>query len=289
MSYQTLDDSLEDAQPVELYRFENAEEIFTYTSGQVPVAFGGKTYDPIPLMSTEPSVTSTDARGNLQITLPITNELAARYVATVPASIDKLTIYRFHTTDTPTPEVIVTFIGTVASCTFSGETAKLTCEQGSSVLNRIFPKQSTRGNCNHVLYDGGCQVSDSQFKLAGVVTAIAADGFSIQLDTGDSIVLATGLKLSAQLADDATYFNAGYIRRGGIEYRAVQTMNDLGGNVVAIALLIPFQTIALGVALDLFAGCDHILATCIAKFDNVDRYGGFPFVPEKNPFTAGID
>ena len=40
--------------------------------------------------------------------------------------------------------------------------------------------------------------------------------------------------------------------------------------------------------IDLFAGCAHDLTTCDVKFDAVLDYGGFPFVPRKNPFNVTL-
>jgi len=36
------------------------------------------------------------------------------------------------------------------------------------------------------------------------------------------------------------------------------------------------------------AGCDHSVSTCAARFDNLANYGGFPFIPTKNPFSTGV-
>ena len=43
-----------------------------------------------------------------------------------------------------------------------------------------------------------------------------------------------------------------------------------------------------GQDVDVFAGCDHTVDTCDQKFDNVINYGGWPYVPSKNPFESGI-
>jgi hypothetical protein len=36
------------------------------------------------------------------------------------------------------------------------------------------------------------------------------------------------------------------------------------------------------------AGCDHSVSTCAARFGNLANYGGFPFIPTKNPFSTGV-
>ena len=49
-----------------------------------------------------------------------------------------------------------------------------------------------------------------------------------------------------------------------------------------------FAIPTLGQTVDVFAGCDHSLAICESKFANVINYGGFPFVPIKNPFNSSL-
>ena len=41
---------------------------------------------------------------------------------------------------------------------------------------------------------------------------------------------------------------------------------------------------AVGDTIYLYPGCDRTLATCTAKFGNSANFGGFPFIPTKNPF-----
>jgi hypothetical protein len=36
----------------------------------------------------------------------------------------------------------------------------------------------------------------------------------------------------------------------------------------------------------MYAGCDHLLATCRDRFSNVANFGGFPWIPQKNPFSG---
>ena len=51
----------------------------------------------------------------------------------------------------------------------------------------------------------------------------------------------------------------------------------------------------MGSTVVVLAGCDHSVTTCDTKFNtpedtqsNVINYGGFPFVPGKNPFETGL-
>jgi hypothetical protein len=41
-----------------------------------------------------------------------------------------------------------------------------------------------------------------------------------------------------------------------------------------------------GRAFEAFAGCDRTFATCQSKFGNSLNFGGFPWIPAKNPFAG---
>ena len=55
-----------------------------------------------------------------------------------------------------------------------------------------------------------------------------------------------------------------------------------------MTLLLPFSLDVAGQDIDLFAGCAHDLTTCDVKFAATLNYGGFPFVPRKNPFNVTL-
>lgn len=288
MSFLGTETSVEDGQPIELFSFENLETRFTYTSAQETITYLGRNYIPVPMKRSSPVIESQQAQRRLVIELPIDNEFAQRYVATVPASPDQLTMYRYHSTDGGTPEIIVYFSGEVSNVAFTRNTAKVNALANGRVLQNAIPRQTCRSLCNHVLYDGRCQVVSVTYKIATTVTAISDNGLSVTVDGGSNIVPATGLQLSAQLTADSVFFNGGYLTRGNIENRMVLESTNNGGNSATFGILLPFQTISLGSALDLYAGCDHSLTVCKNKFSNKERHGGFPFIPLKNPFQVKI-
>lgn len=289
MTYIAQEESVEDGQPIELFRFSNIEEVFTYSNGQFETVFNAKTYVPIAISRSDPDLQSVTSQRNLIVTVPADNAFVQRYVSTVPASIDDFKLFRQHTTDGGTPETVTYFSGQVVSVAFKDKIAEITIENFGSILDRLVPQQTSRNPCNHILYDSKCGVTDTSFAITGVVTTISGDGLELTLDTGSNTIPDTGLELTAQLNSDPTFFNGGFLARSNIELRMVRAVVNDMGNKATITVLFPLQTIDTGVALTMFAGCDHQLPTCIDKFDNVDRYGGFPFIPEKNPFIIGVN
>lgn len=288
MTYAAQEDSVEGGQPVELYLFTNSESKFAYTSGQETIVFGGNTFVPRPISRSESTIESQQSDRRLVLKIPLNDAFVQRYVTTLPATPDKLTVFRFHSTDGAN-EVVTLFVGEVANVAITGNEAKINVLSSGSILAEQMPNQTFRNLCNHILYDAFCAVDDSQFRMSVTITAISADGLSLTVSGGSNTIPNTGLELSAQLTADATFFDGGFVRRSGIEHRMVLTSVDNGGNSATFTILLPFETLDTGTVIELFAGCDHQFPTCIAKFANTERYGGFPFVPGNNPFEVGVD
>jgi len=38
----------------------------------------------------------------------------------------------------------------------------------------------------------------------------------------------------------------------------------------------------------LYPGCSHTIADCRDKFNNLVNFGGFPWIPSKNPFNNSV-
>jgi uncharacterized phage protein (TIGR02218 family) len=277
VAYDTFEESVDQGQPIELYLFENLEETFVYTSAQETITYVGRNYIPTPVKRTAPEIQSGQPDRRIVIEFPITNDFARRYVGTLPASPDHLTLYRYHSTDGGTPEVVLYFSGEVSNVAFTEDRAKVNVLSNGRVLGNLIPQQTCRNLCNFVLYDNRCGVNQASFTTATTVVGVSANGLEITL---------SGSGLSAKAA--ANFFKNGHMSRNFIENRMVLKTVDLGGDQVTFHILLPFQFISTGTAVDISAGCGHSLGICDSRFNNHERYGGFPFIPRKNPFQLKV-
>ncbi|MBQ3675664.1 MAG: phage BR0599 family protein, partial [Campylobacter sp.] len=55
-----------------------------------------------------------------------------------------------------------------------------------------------------------------------------------------------------------------------------------------ITLMFPLKSLSTADLVYVYAGCDKTIKMCRDKFNNSINYGGFPFVPSKNPVTQGF-
>jgi uncharacterized phage protein (TIGR02218 family) len=139
--------------------------------------------------------------------------------------------------------------------------AKLTVNSDLVLLDIDMPRNVYQPTCLHTLYDSGCTLSKSAFGSNGTVGAgstasvINWPGASLNFQQG-SITLTSGV-------------NAGVTATVG---------SAIAGT--SLTLLYPLQSVpASGDGFTVYFGCDHTPGTCRSKFNNLQNFRGFPYVP----------
>lgn len=267
MSYSAFELSSQLGRPVELYTFVDGLTTYRYTSAEDEVTFSGDTYYPRQLDRSVPKLASdAKSRPQMEISIPADDPIAARFIGIVPSTPLEVQILRFHRTDSPNGWI--EWQGRIVNAKFErdGSVCRLYSVASESKLARPIPNFKYQSLCNHVLYDGGCKVTKASFKFSALVTAV----------TGRQITV------SGIGALGASWALGGTVEYGG-DYRPV-----LGQSTDVLLLSLPFRDEVLGEEVDVYAGCNHSLGTCESKFANSINFGGFAFVPTKNPFSTGL-
>jgi len=261
MSYTTVEQSVAEGSPIELYRFAQGTRRWCYTSSQLPVDHLSETYAPRTLTRGAIEQANEIHRTGLEITLPRDDPLGTLFLAAPPEGIVSVTIYRRHRAD---PEFITYWKGRVSAARFSGATVELKCEPIATSLKRVGLRARYQLLCRHVLYSPSCGALRERFRVDGLVAGVG----------GTQVTVAA----AATAADG--YFTAGMLAApSGL--RMITAHSGSG-----LTLAAPLIGLAVGDTVSLFAGCDHSLEQCVSRFDNLDQFGGFPFIPVKNPFTG---
>lgn len=274
MSYLVQEKSESSGAPIELYRFSSDGFLdpYLYTNHGDDVTYNFETYTAIPMSRSQPEHSQEVAHRELSIEMPRDNPLAARWISFVPPKTVWLTIYRFHEGDS---EVVVFWQGKVRGVAWNGNLATLSCQPTDSVFNRMGLRSTYGASCSHILYDDGCKISNVLYKIA------------------TALVTVNGITLTAPAFatfPDTTpvpngWWVTGYIERplnGDLRYITAHTGDT-------ITILVGFEGLLAGEVINIYAGCNHTFSTCDIKFNNTDNFGGFPFVPAKNPFEHRID
>jgi uncharacterized phage protein (TIGR02218 family) len=260
MSYDAIETSPYGSQPFELYAFITVDQQWYYTSGDQPITYLGHTYLPEVIKRTPTNQTSEAKAGTVRVTLPKENPVPQQFVAFSPTTPMFLVIYRGHGGDS---DVVVNFTGRVTINRF-GDFGELNCIPDSDFLKNNVPAVKFQSPCNHFLYDLGCTVDKTLFRVGGTIATISA--------AGDVVTVA------AAASKPDNWFTAGYIEIGQ------QRRMILLHNGTSLTLLAPLFNVAVGVAVNLYAGCMRDYHTCVQKFANGKNFMGFQWVPVKNPF-----
>lgn len=271
-SFDAFETSTESSRPLEVYEFAIGGTTYRYTSAAGEITLNGETYTPKAISRGSISQDAEDRNRSLAITLPGNDVFAAQYKEIAPGSKATVSIIRLQVDETPTFDTqVLIYKGEVKSVSYpdNGYTAQVNCQGIESAFNQVLPRFTFSGQCNHVLYDGGCKVDPASFDLIGTVSAVSGN-----------VITLPGANAQAD-----GYWTAGYATPvGSDDFRLIlaHSGNDL-------TLLLPFAEDVDGQDVQIFAGCDHVLTgDCANKFDNVLEFGGFAFVPTRNPFQDGV-
>lgn len=266
MTFNAHEISIEDGQPIELYSFSCDTLSWFFTSTAEDIIIDSQLYTALPIERSQLEATNTEERTAIKVTVARDNGVADIFRVAPPSSMVIMTIKRVHYSDGD-EEVRLLWTGRVINADWRGATVVLNCEPASISFNRNGLRRLYQRQCPHVLYGPACGISSASFQTPASVTALS--GLSVTVPEADALV------------DD--YLSGGtlvWVTTDGVtERRMIKTHT---GPVVTITHGIP--DFEVGADVTLIAGCDHTLATCRDKFANKLNYGGFPYIPQKNPF-----
>ncbi len=156
---------------------------------------------------------------------------------------------------------VVLFKGRVAQIDAIGRTsAQVTVASDLVLLDVDMPRNVYQANCQHVLYSAQCGV------VAGAYSAIGA-------------VAAGSTASLIDWAGATSAFQQGTITfTSGPNTGATATIKSAGSGWLQLVYPLP-NTPVVGDGFSASYGCDHTMASCQSRFNNLSQFRGFPFVP----------
>lgn len=253
--------------PIDLFRIVMGARVWTLTSADTDQFYdagsGMELYSSISVGRGGNEQKNEISKANLDVSIPIDHELAYLLLTSYSEQIMSLTVF----TKRDTTEV--TWKGRLAS--IKPEDAKLTMvfESVFTSLRRPGLRARYQKSCRHALYGRGCKLDPEDFAVAGTLAALSGVTLTVAAAAGYS----------------DGYFLAGMVRApdGALSYVVAHTGSSLTLQRRSNSLENAFASTGIATAVQLYPGCDHSRATCLAKFNNLLRYGGFDWIPQKNP------
>ena len=261
MTYATAEASQQSGAPIELYLFIQGVNVWAYTSAPDAVVYDSYTYTPTAI-SRDRIKQNTDVFKNaLNLKFPKSNPFAAQFMGQTPDFTTTVTVYRGHVGET---DYIAYWKGRVVNAEVSGNSISIQCESIFTSIQRPGLRAKFEYTCRHALYSGLCGASAATYGI------------------NDQIVEITNSSTKFNITDCASYpdgwFTGGILLVG--TYRRF-IVNHVG---TIITVSRPLLEAAANDYAVVYPGCDHTMTTCKNKFNNILNFGGFPWVPTKNPF-----
>lgn len=253
---------------VELYVFEGASGSFYLTPHEFDVEIGGRHYEQCPLERSALALGAEAAKSALEVKLPPDHALVRHLLQatlTGEATAVRLAVARRDAWGDYWWLSGTRWMGRVLGVEVADDAARIRCESAQVSLKRIGLRRLYSRACSHVLYSAACGAKP----IAAWATVVQVLGRSVEFDGGVPAAV------------------AGTLAGGWLETDAGARHMIVSESTVGVELLYPVA-IEVGTVVKLTAGCDHSTSTCQSRFDNLDNYGGFPFIPTKNPFSTGI-
>jgi hypothetical protein len=218
-------------------------------------------------------------RQNINLTLPFDNELSQLYFRDVPDVVASVTLFRFEQeSESSEPEVLVYWKGRLAGFRATNQEVVFNCESVFTSMRRTGNRARYSVQCRHALYGEGCGVDKEDFGIPATVVSINNLDVNITFGTPPST---SNLEVDANGDPIITgqYFVGGMMRFGDV-YRHIVNQGD-----GFVRLWREMPDLEVGSVVTVYPGCQRDLATCKERFSNTENFGGFPWLPTRNPFS----
>lgn len=269
MTFSNLESSRQKGSPVNLYYFKYgsaASEFYAYCDGTIAVTYNSVTYNPVKIERPSFRSSGSTDRTSLEISMDFSNPLITLFKDYPPSSVITLVIYQGHIGDSEFP---VAWMGSVNSWKRSSNDGILTCYPGSVSLNRTCLRRHYQMGCPHVLFGPKCNANKANVSIVKSVSSFLSN--AVNLPAG----WVADAQVPLYVGGTAEWTNPA----GSTERR---TILDITSNV---QLLLSGKTTGLsnGQNITLTKRCDHTTTDCLNIHNNINNFGGQPWIPLKTP------
>jgi uncharacterized phage protein (TIGR02218 family) len=258
MSFDSLEQSQQDSQPIDLFQFKQGSAAWRYTNYPKQILKIDFTW--VPRAITRSTITKADTvpKDTIVVNLPFDDNLVPSLRLGILSKPTQVIIFR---TQADVDFARVMWRGRVAKTIRNGPHAAITCEPIFGNLLRMGITQPYSRSCRHVFGGPGCFVDTDSYKVHAQVASV--DGAKVQL----------------LLLTPPNFIGGTFVTAGG-ESRMVIAQS---GSTVT---LIRRVSVAAADFVDVIPSCDRSLGTCDTVYHNAGNFGGFPGIPLINPFTV---
>jgi len=269
-TFNSLEISGDNSQPIELYEFEYQGITHYYTSSEVDTQVGPVTYTAVAgLDRSEIQDSGEIGKNNLTLQVPNHFFVSDLFAAGPPDDIVTLVVKRVQLGALDTVDVVIMWLGRITAVSWPPLRSEITCESIFTSLRQAGIRRTYTVNCPYALYGIECQASILTFQATVTIDTQVGN----VLHSSDLAVQPNGWWAGGRVIWQSS---PGFFVKRGIK--------NSSGNLAEITYAMP--NFPNGTSVTVAPGCDHSFSTCQTKFSNQLNFGGFPYMTLKNPWGA---
>lgn len=251
--------------PVWLVEITRGTTTWRWTMGASDYGYGGEVFAASSLWCDELNYSSEVRKDDFTLQGFPLSDAATQALIEPAEEITTLTLRRGFVGDS---EFVVSINNAVKTHhTHQNKSVSLVFSTYAHDLNKRSAGFVAGRQCPWRLYDDNCGLNRPAFEEDGTCTSII-DGVA---DVNEASAHANG------------YYTGGIISFDGVRRMIVRHQ----GSELTLATPFPALAAAVPAAVQIAPGCDKSLQTCLNRFDNIRRYGGFPQMTD-NPFQRRV-
>ncbi len=158
--------------------------------------------------------------------------------------------------------LVTLFVGRVVEVDVGRSAATIKANTHLELLNLQWPWRLFQPACSRTLFDAGCGLAKSSF------------GGAYQVVSGSTVKL---IQTNYAQADGTASLGTMTFTSGALAGKSYGIRQQTGG-ALQPSTPVPVAP-APGDAVTIYPGCDKTQGTCQAKFNNLQNFAGFPYVP----------
>lgn len=254
---------------LELFRFIEGTNVYLKTNWDQPYTYdsgtGPEIYLPTTMKRTEMESKNEINKQTIDITFSLDDTMARHWMIDNVETVVTLTIFEVDGED-----VAVSWKGRLSSVKPNQTDLTISFESIFTSLRRPGLRARYLRTCRFSLYRRGCGLDKAGFAIPGVPSAVSG----VTVTVGAAATLPNG------------WFTAGMIAADDGTLRFIT--NHVGSTLTLMRRL-PSLEVAFAAgptSVTLYPGCDRTRTTCNTKFNNLPNYGGFDWIPTRNPFDG---
>lgn len=279
MGFAAYETSTNEGEPVSLFLFSfgaGAADYYAYTNHEENIIFddglggGAKTYVAIPIQHGKITSSGNLDKSSLTINMVEDASITDLFRSQPPSGIVSLIIRQGHVND-PDAQFLVKWSGRVLGFGIDAESnqTNLTCEPIATSLKRNGLRRHYQYACPHALFGDQCKANK-----------LAASHNAVVLSVNGSVINLSPTWTTAELRDRFLGGSAEYLLPDGRkEYRTILKVEASG----AITLATAPAGLDPGESVTMVLGCRHTMEDCTSVHNNIQNFGGCPWIPTKNP------